>query len=154
MSITRSTHAEVFCKEGVLRKFAKFTGKRLCQSLFFNKVPGMRPATLLKKILAQVFSCEFCEISKNTFSYRAPTGGCFCITLEKFLLTFEIFKQISITCLRNLKIKQEQICIICANFEQILLTFAKFEQIAITLVGCEQMLVPSAEFDQKTVAFL
>ena len=23
-----------------------------------------------KKTLAQVFSCEFCEISKNTFSYR------------------------------------------------------------------------------------
>ena len=22
--------------------------------------------------LAQVFSCEFCEISKNTFSYRTP----------------------------------------------------------------------------------
>ena len=22
--------------------------------------------------LAQVFSCEFCEISKSTFSYRAP----------------------------------------------------------------------------------
>ena len=22
--------------------------------------------------LAQVFSCEFCEISKNTFFYRAP----------------------------------------------------------------------------------
>ena len=28
-----------------------------------------RPATLVKKgSLAQVFSCEFCEISKNTFS--------------------------------------------------------------------------------------
>ena len=25
-----------------------------------------------KKTLAQVFSCEFCEISKNTFSYRTP----------------------------------------------------------------------------------
>ena len=38
------------------------------QSLFINKVTGMRPATLLKKeSLAQVFSCEFCEISKNTF---------------------------------------------------------------------------------------
>ena len=24
------------------------------------------------EILAQVFSCEFCEISKNTFSYRTP----------------------------------------------------------------------------------
>ena len=30
------------------------------------------PATLLTKTLAQVFSCEFCEISKNTFSYRTP----------------------------------------------------------------------------------
>ena len=25
-----------------------------------------------KKTLAQVFSCEFCEISKNTFFYRTP----------------------------------------------------------------------------------
>ena len=31
-----------------------------------------QPATLLKKeTVAQVFSCEFCEISENTFSYRA-----------------------------------------------------------------------------------
>ena len=26
-----------------------------------------QPGTLLKETLAQVFSCEFCEISKNTF---------------------------------------------------------------------------------------
>ena len=32
-----------------------------------NKVACLTPATLLKKTLAQVFSCEFCEISKNTF---------------------------------------------------------------------------------------
>ena len=25
-----------------------------------------------KKILAQLLSCEFCEISKNTFPYRTP----------------------------------------------------------------------------------
>ena len=25
-----------------------------------------------KETLAQVFACEFCEISKNTFSYRTP----------------------------------------------------------------------------------
>ena len=25
-----------------------------------------------KEALAQVFSCEFCEISKNTFFYRTP----------------------------------------------------------------------------------
>ena len=33
---------EVFCKKGVLKNFAKFTGKQLCQSLFFNKVAGLR----------------------------------------------------------------------------------------------------------------
>ena len=25
-----------------------------------------------KKTLAQVFSCEFCEVSKNTYSYKTP----------------------------------------------------------------------------------
>ena len=69
----------VLCKKGVPKNFAKFTGKHLCQSLFFNKVAGLWPATLLRKRLwhrlatllkktpAQVFSCEFCEILKNTF---------------------------------------------------------------------------------------
>ena len=32
---------EVFCEKGVLRNFTKFTGKHLCQSLFFNKVAGL-----------------------------------------------------------------------------------------------------------------
>ena len=35
-------------KKGVYRNFAKFTGKHLCQSLYFNKVAGLRPATMLK----------------------------------------------------------------------------------------------------------
>ena len=39
----------------------------MCQSLFFNKVVGLRPETIKKETLAKVFSCEFCEISKNTF---------------------------------------------------------------------------------------
>ena len=30
-------------KKGVLRNFAKFIGKHLCQSLFFYKVAGLRP---------------------------------------------------------------------------------------------------------------
>ena len=34
----RSSRPEVFCKKVVLRNFSKFTGKHLCQSLFFNKV--------------------------------------------------------------------------------------------------------------------
>ena len=51
----RSSRPEVFCENGVLRKF---TGKHLSQSLFFEK----------KEAMAQVLSCEFWEISKNTFS--------------------------------------------------------------------------------------
>ena len=65
-----SLEAAIRCsmKKGVLGNFAKFTGTHLCQSLFFNKVEDLRPATLLKKTtLAQVYSCEFCEISKNAF---------------------------------------------------------------------------------------
>ena len=44
--------------------------------------------TLLKKeTLALVFSCEFCEISKNTFFYRTPLMAafdfCFFFTSEE-----------------------------------------------------------------------
>ena len=56
---------EMFCQKCVLRNFAKFTGKHLSHSLFLNKVAGY-PAG------AQVFSCEFCEVSKSTFWYRRP----------------------------------------------------------------------------------
>ena len=57
-----------FYKRGVLKNFAKFSGKRLCRSLCFNKVAGLMDATLLKKENAtHVFSYEFCETFKNTF---------------------------------------------------------------------------------------
>ena len=74
----------MFCKKCVFKSFAKFTGKHLCQSLFFNKVAGLTPATLLKKkTLAQVFSCEFCELFKNTFFYRTPpVTGSLSINME------------------------------------------------------------------------
>ena len=39
----------------------------MCQGLFFNKVAGRRPATLLKETLAQ-----FCKIFKITFFHRTP----------------------------------------------------------------------------------
>ena len=64
-----SSRPEVFCKKSVLRNFVEFTGKHLCQSLFLNKVVGN---FITKEAMAHVFSCNFCEISKNTFSYRTP----------------------------------------------------------------------------------
>ena len=51
MILLRSSRPEVFVKKGVLTNFAKFAVKHLFQSLFFNKVAGLRLATLLKKKL-------------------------------------------------------------------------------------------------------
>ena len=64
----RSSRLEVFCKTGVLRSFPKFTGKHLCQSLFFNKVAGLRPATLLKKRLwHKCFHVNFAKFLRTLF---------------------------------------------------------------------------------------
>ena len=57
LSNVRSSRLEMFCRKSVLRNFAEFTGKHLCQSLLFNK----------EETLALVFSCEFCELFKSTF---------------------------------------------------------------------------------------
>ena len=54
-------------KKDVLRNFAKFTGKHLCRSLFFNKVAGQACNFIKKEALAQAFSCEFWETFKSTF---------------------------------------------------------------------------------------
>ena len=55
-------------KKGVLRNFTKFTGKHLCQSLFFNKVAGLRPTTLLKKRLCyRCFPVNFAKFLRTPF---------------------------------------------------------------------------------------
>ena len=56
-------------EKGVLRNFTKFTGKHLCQSLFFDKSAGLRPANLLKKKLwLRCFPVKFVKFL-GTFLY-------------------------------------------------------------------------------------
>ena len=55
----RSSHSRCFVRKGVLRNFARKTS---VPSQFFNKLFFIK-----KEALTQVFSGEFCEISKNTF---------------------------------------------------------------------------------------
>ena len=74
---SRSSRPEVFCKKGALKNFTTFTGKYLCQSLFFNKVAGLRPATLLKRVPGTGVSRKFCEIFKNTYFCRTPPVAAF-----------------------------------------------------------------------------
>ena len=75
MRLFRSSHQRCSMKKGALRNFPKLTGKHLCQRLFFNRVAGLCPQAcnfIKKENQAQLVSCEFYEISKNTFRYRTP----------------------------------------------------------------------------------
>ena len=67
----KSNLPEVLCKKGAFKNFSKFTGTHLCQSLFFNEIAGLRPATLLKVRLAQAFSSEFCGTLRTSFSLKS-----------------------------------------------------------------------------------
>ena len=62
----------MFSKKSVLSNFTgKFTGKHLCHSLFFDKVVGLRPATLLKKRLShRCFPVYFVKFVKTPFFHR------------------------------------------------------------------------------------
>ena len=64
---------EVFCKKGGLRNFAKFTGKDLCQSLFFNKVAGLR-------LWHRCFPVNFAKFPRTPFLQK---------TSERLLLTLK-----------------------------------------------------------------
>ena len=62
---------EVFCRKGALRNFAKLTGKNLCQSLFFNKVAGLKPETLLKRRLwHRYFPVKFTKFLRTPFLWN------------------------------------------------------------------------------------
>ena len=64
----RSSCPEVFCKKGLLRNVTKLTGKHQCQSLFFNKVGGLRPTISLKKRLRhRCFAVNFAKFLRPPF---------------------------------------------------------------------------------------
>ena len=56
LGIYRGIHQRCSRKKGVLTNLAKFTGKHLCQTLFFNKVAGQRPE-----------ACQFCKFCTSIF---------------------------------------------------------------------------------------
>ena len=68
-----------------LEIFAKFTGKHLRWSLFFNKVAGLRPGTLFKRLQQRVFLTNFVKLFRtpsvapceHLFFRTDLFGGCF-----------------------------------------------------------------------------
>ena len=79
--ITRSSHQKCSIEIVVLKNFTKFTGKQLCQSLFFNNVADLRPAILLKRrFWHRCFPVSFVKFFITSF-YRTPPDYCFYIKL-------------------------------------------------------------------------
>ena len=67
-TVFRSSRLELFFTKEVLKNLTKFTGKHLCQSLFFDKVAGLRPTTLLKKTLwSRCFPVNFAKFLSTPF---------------------------------------------------------------------------------------
>ena len=62
---------EVFCEKRCFQKFRKIHRKTPVPENTLKTLENTLACNFIKKeSLAQVFSCKFCEISKNTFSYR------------------------------------------------------------------------------------
>ena len=62
-----SSHQRCSMKKGVLRNFAKFTGKHLCQSLSFNKFAGWSTTLLKKRLRRRCFPVNFAKFLGTTF---------------------------------------------------------------------------------------
>ena len=57
-------------------EISKNSQENSCARASFDKVTGQAGNFIKKETLSQVFSCEFCETSKNLF-YRTPLDDCF-----------------------------------------------------------------------------
>ena len=60
--------SEMFYKKRCSWNFAKFTGKHLCQILFFNKVAGLRPkpvTSLTKRLWHGCFPIDFAKFLRT-----------------------------------------------------------------------------------------
>ena len=90
-AIIRSSRLVVICKKDVLTNFAKLKKKHLTSTSFLKKLQIYRvyqkdyQKLYLKKRFRPMFSCEFCEISQNTF-FKEPFGR---LLLHKHLSSFQ-----------------------------------------------------------------
>ena len=79
-------------KEWFLPNFTKFTEKHLCQGLFFIiKLQDEACNFVIKESLAQVFSYEFCKISKNTFFTEPLSKNTFFTNTSLFLVRIFLY---------------------------------------------------------------
>ena len=74
----RSSHRRCSVRKGSLRNFAKFTGKHLYQSLFFNKVAGLTLFSFLR-----IWLHLLKKYSMENFLFFCSVGDCFWIYFQR-----------------------------------------------------------------------
>ena len=61
-----------YSSKQVFLKVLQTSQESTCVGVFLKKTCRLKACNFIKKTPTQVFSCEVCEIFKNTFSYRTP----------------------------------------------------------------------------------
>ena len=100
LNCIRSSCRRCTVRKGVLKNSARFTGKRMCQSLFFNKVAGLRP-------WYRCFSVNFVKFLRTPFLEN--------ISGRLFLLRDFNFQIFSINDFISPTIKDHNIKCICSK---------------------------------------
>ena len=72
---SRSSRPEVFHKKIFLDILQNSQESTCVRDSFLINLQAWASKFIKKESLAQVFSCEFCKTSKNTFSYRTPPAA-------------------------------------------------------------------------------
>ena len=118
---SRSSHRSCSVKESIVNNFAKFTSKHLCQSLFYNEVTSLRPATFLnKKLWYRCFPLNFARFLRTSIFFyehllqkrlRSTVSGT--ISFESKQKTFSGWFQRQLYVGFLWKMCSEQFCGIC-----------------------------------------
>ena len=90
VTVVRSSHRRCSVEKGVLKSFTIFTAKHLLWSLLFNKVAGLRPATLLKRRLEHRCFPEIIAkfLRKSVLKNIYERLRLCCVTPQKFRLVY------------------------------------------------------------------
>ena len=81
----RSSCPKMFCKNGFLKNFANIQANTCARASFLIKLQAWGLQFCWKRDCYKVFSCEFCEVFKNTF-FKNISGACFWINIVTVFL--------------------------------------------------------------------
>ena len=95
-----------YSSKQVFLEISQYLQKKICVGVFFlMKLQTLWPATLFKRDLAQVFSCEYCEIfTKSFFDRKSPVASVDLLFLIKSNVGWFLLKRVDLVIVRYLHI--------------------------------------------------